>query len=93
MASIMFKVLRICNSQLKFNYLKKEKLFLNFLFHFWNLHQILNILKEKMIVIATLFRKLQTVKDFASAISKKHHFRTPFDSQHGKGYKTLENSA
>ena len=52
-----------------------------------------NILKEKMIVIATLFRKLQTVKDFASAISKKHRFRTPFDSKHGKGYKTLENSA
>ena len=57
------------------------------------MHQILNILKEKMIVIATLFRKLQTVKDFASAITKKHRFRTPFDSQHAKEYKNLENSA
>ena len=32
------------------------------LFDFWNLHQILNILKKKMIVIANVFPKLQTVK-------------------------------
>ena len=62
MASIMFKVVRICNSQLKCNYLKKEKLFLDFFFHFWIVHQILKTLKEKMIVIANIFLKLQTVK-------------------------------
>ena len=38
----------------------KEKTFCNFLLHFWNAYQILNILKEKMIVIANVFQKLQT---------------------------------
>ena len=47
MASILFNIARIRNSQFKCNYLKKEKFFLNFLFHFWKLHRILNILKKK----------------------------------------------
>ena len=38
-----------------------------------------------MIVIATLFRKLQTVKDLFRPLSKKHRFKTPFDIQHVKG--------
>ena len=38
-----------------------------------------------MIVIATLFRKLQTVKDLFTPLSKKHPFRTPLESQHVKG--------
>ena len=92
MASIMFKVSRICNSQLKFNYLKKEKLFLNFLFHFWNLHQILNILKEKMIVIANVFPKLQTLKIFVRKLSQEHRFRTGFGSQHVKASQLLPKS-
>ena len=41
---------------------KKRKSFVNFLFRFWNLHQNLNILKKKMIVIAIVFPKLQTGK-------------------------------
>ena len=36
---------------------EKRKLFKNFLLHFCNLHQILNILKKKMIVIANVFVK------------------------------------
>ena len=68
-------------------------LFFFFFFHFWNLQQILDILKKKMIVIATLFRKLQTVKDLVRPLSKKHRFRTPFDSQHVKGSQTLVKSA
>ena len=62
MARIMFKIVRICNSQFKSNYLKNEKAFLNFLLHFWNLHQYLNILNKRMIVIADVFPKLQTVE-------------------------------
>ena len=62
----------------KCNYLENQKHFLVFLFHSWNLHEILNILKQKMIVIATSFRKLETVKDFVRPISKKDRFRTPF---------------
>ena len=46
-----------------------------------------------MIVIATLFRKLQTVKDLVKRpLSKKHRFRAPFDSQHVKGSHTLVKS-
>ena len=40
---------------------EKPKSFSEFLFNFWILDQILNILKEKMIVIANVFPKLQTV--------------------------------
>ena len=42
-----------------------------------------------MIVIATLFRKLLTLKDSVRAISKKHRFRAPFEIQHIKGSQTL----
>ena len=54
------------------------------MFHFWILHQILNILKEMMIVIANVFRKLQTVKILVRPLSKKHRFTTGFGSQHVK---------
>ena len=46
-----------------------------------------------MIILATLFPKLQTVKDFVRRLSKKHPFRTPFDSQHVKGSQTPLKSA
>ena len=42
-----------------------------------------------MIFKATLFRKLQTVKDLIKALSKKYRFRRPFESQHVKGCQTL----
>ena len=70
----------------------KKESSLIFLLHFWNGHQILNILKKKMILIATLFRKLQTVKEFVRPLFKKHPFRNPFDSQHIKGSQTLVKS-
>ena len=56
--------------------------------HFWNLDQILNILKKKMIVIATLLRKLQTLKDLDRPLSKNYRFGTPVESQHVKGPQT-----
>ena len=49
--------------------------------------------EEKMIVIATLFRKLQTMKDLDRLLSKKHCFRTPLDSQHAKVSKTYIKSS
>ena len=68
----------------------KLKTFSNFFFcYFLNLHQILNILKKKMIVIATLFRKLQTVKDLVGPLFKKHRFRNSFDNQHVKDFQNL----
>ena len=45
-----------------------------------------------MIGVATLLGKLQGVKDFVRPLSKKHRFRTPFDSQHVKGSQTLVKS-
>ena len=92
MASILFKISSICNSQFKCNYLKNEKLFVNFLFYFWNLHQILNILKEKMIVIANLFLKLQVVKNLVRPLYKKGRFRTRLDTQHVNASQVLANS-
>ena len=60
---------------------------------FWNFDLILSILEKKMIVIATLFRKLETVKDFVTPLSKKHTFRALFYSQHVRGSQTLVKSA
>ena len=74
-------------------YLKPTKLFETFFFHFWNLHQILNILKKRMIAIPTLFRKLQNVKDLVRPLSKKHLSRTLLDSQHVKESPTLAKRA
>ena len=68
---------------------KNKKLFLNFLFHFLNLHQILNILKQTVIIIANVFEKLQTVKNLLRALSKKRRFRTRFESQHVKASQIL----
>ena len=45
-----------------------------------------------MIIIATLLRKLQAVKDLIGLLSKKHCFRTPLDSQHVRGPQTLVKS-
>ena len=63
---------------------EKRKIFLNFLFHFWNLHQILNIFFKKMMIIANVFPKLQTVKNFFKPLFKKGGFGTPLDSEHVK---------
>ena len=82
--SILFRILRICRSLFKCNSLKNEKLSLNFLFHLWNLHQILKIFKKKKIVIANLFPKLQCDKDLVKALSEKRRNGTSSDSEHLK---------
>ena len=41
---------------------EKRKTFSEFFLHFWNLDQILKILKRSMILIVNVFPKLQTVK-------------------------------
>ena len=50
----------------------KPNTFSDFFSHFWNLYQILNNSKKKMIVIATLLRKLQAAKDLVNLLSKKN---------------------
>ena len=55
----------------------------------WNLHQILNILKKNMMVIANVLPKLQTVNIFVRPLSKKRRFRTRFGIQAVKASQTL----
>ena len=47
MTSIVFLTEIIWRNQFGSNYLKNEKLFPNYFFHFRNLHEISNILKKK----------------------------------------------
>ena len=70
----------------------KTKSFSQFFFHFWILHQILNILKKKMIVIVNVFARLQTVKIFVRKLSQGHRFRTGFGSQHVRASQLLAKS-
>ena len=84
-----FGIVRICRPRFRCNYLQNEKVFLILLFHLWNSHQILFILKKKMIVIVTLFRKLHNVNDLFRQLSKKQRFRTPLDSEHVQGSQKL----
>ena len=93
MRSIPLGILGICSSLFKCNYLKNGKHFLNFLFHLWNLYQLANIFKKQMIVIANVFPKLQTVKYLVKPLSRKHRFRTSFNSQRVSGCQTLVKSA
>ena len=93
MKTIPLGILGTSSSLFKCNSLKNEKLFLNFLFHLWNLNQILKILKRKMIVIANEFRKLQAVKDLIKPLSRKRRFKTSIDSECVNGCQTLVKSA
>ena len=47
MTSILFEIERIRRLRFKFQYLKNQNIFLIFLIHFWNQHQISKILKKK----------------------------------------------
>ena len=47
MTSIPVAICRFSDNNFKRLYLKKEWLFFDFLLHFWNLHEIYNILKKK----------------------------------------------
>ena len=89
MTSILFVTENIWRSQFGSNYLKNEKLFLNFFLHFRNLHEILNISNKKMSFIADLFAILQTPKNVVRYLSKKSRFKGPFDRQHGKRVQAL----
>ena len=86
-------ILEICISLVKCKYLKSKKLFLKFLFRLWHLHQIVNIFEKKMIVIANVFPKLQTVKDLVKPLSWKRCFRISFDNKNLNNCQTLFKSA
>ena len=83
----------ICCSLFKSSYLKNKKPFLSFLFHLWNLHQILNIFKKKKILIANAFPKLATVQGLVTPLTIQRRLITSFDSQHVKRFQTLAKSS
>ena len=89
MTSFLFLTENIWRNQFASNYLKNEKLFLNYFLHFRNLHEILNICNKKMSFIADLFAKLRTPKNVPRYMSKKSRSKGPFDRQHGKRVQTL----
>ena len=43
---------KISRNKFKRHYLKNKRLFEEFLLHFWNAHEIYNILKQKMSILA-----------------------------------------
>ena len=90
--SILFRIVRICRSLFKSSSPKKKKHFLSFLFHLWNLHQILNNFKKKNIVIANVSPKLATVQGLVTPLTIQRRLKTSFDSQHVKRYQTLVKS-
>ena len=53
----------ISRNKFKRHYLKSKRLFVDFWLHFWNVHEIYNILKKKMSILAQLFQKLWTAKE------------------------------
>ena len=91
--SILFRIVRICRSLFKSSNLKNKKLFLGFLFHLWNLHQILKIFKKKKILIANVFPKLATVQGLVTPLTIQRRLKTSFDSQHVKRFQTLVKSS
>ena len=68
---------------------QKQKAFSQFFLDFRNVHEILNICKQKMTFIADLFPKLRTPKNVVRYIFKKSCFKGTFDWQHGKRVQTL----
>ena len=52
MTSVPVAKCRFSNNKFKALYLKKEKLYVDFLLNFWNVHEIYNILKKKKSILA-----------------------------------------
>ena len=91
--SILFRIVRICHSPFKSSYIKNKKHFLCFLFHLWNLHQILNIFQKRKILIANVFAKLATVQGLVTPLTIQRRLKTSFDSRHVKRFQTLVKSS
>ena len=71
---------------------EKRKTFSQFFFHFWNLHQILNILIKKVMAMANVFPELQTVKSFLTPLCKKRYFGTCLNIRRLKASRILAKS-
>ena len=63
MTSIPVGISRLSDNKFKRLYLKNERLSSDFLLHFWNVHEIENILKKKKSILAYLLPKLLHLKE------------------------------
>ena len=88
MTSIHSAICRIFCNNFKRYYLKNGRFFQDFLLHFWNVHEICNILKKTMSVLAYLFPKFLFQRDVATERSRRSFFRTPFGNQRVNGLQT-----
>ena len=88
MTSIPAAICRIFCHNFKRFYLKNGRLFLDFLLHFWNVHQILNIFKKRMSVLGLLFPKILFRTEVATETSRRSCFRTPFGNQRVNEFQT-----
>ena len=88
MTSIPAAIWTIFCNNFKRYYLKNGRLFLDILLHFWNVHEIYNILKKTMSVLAWLFPKVLFPKEVATETSRRCCFRTPFGNQRVNGFQT-----
>ena len=79
-----------CKVQMQLS--KQRKTFSPFFVPFLQSTSNFKHLKEKMIVIANVFPKLQTVKNRFRTLSKRRHFRWCLDSQHVKASQILAKS-
>ena len=52
MANVPVAISRLSDNKFKRLYLKKERLFFDLLLHFWNVHEIYNILRKKKSILA-----------------------------------------
>ena len=63
MRSIPVAICEFSDNNFKGLDLKKEKNFVDFLLHFWNVHEIYNISKRKKSILAKLLPKLLNPKE------------------------------
>ena len=52
MTNILAEICRISHNNFKRHYLRNKKIFLDFLLHLWNVHEIQSIFKKKMSILA-----------------------------------------
>ena len=71
------------------NYTRNKKRFVNWVLHFWNLDQIVNIFLKKKTLIIHVSPKLGTANNLVKYMPKKFRFSRPFDKQYGKRWKRL----
>ena len=88
MTSIPAAIWTIFCNNLKRYYLKNGRLFLYILLHFWNVHEIYNILRKTMSVLAWLFPKVFFRKEVATGTSRRSSFRTPFGNHRVNEFQT-----